>query len=464
MAAKLRVTAVPATLFIVDAELRRDHRGTTAVYEHSLLAYTLYALPLVAIVAVYVARRRRLEARYRRDLDAAVKGGLTEPMSLHPVINPVVCIGSGSCAKICPEQALGIIDGKAQLTNPAACIGHGACAAACPVSAITLVYGSERRGIDIPLVKPNFETNVSGIFIAGELGGMGLIRKASEQGRQAIVSIAKRPRTAAPLDVVIVGAGPAGIAAGLGAIEHKLRYRLIEQEADLGGAIYHYPRQKIAMTAPVDLPVVGRVKFEEVSKETLLALWQDIVRRAGLEIEFGARMDRVEADAGAYRVETTKDTYRCGALLLAIGRRGTPRKLGVPGEELPKVVYRLIEAAQYRGQRILVVGGGDSAIEAALACAGEPETRVTLAYRGDGFGRVKTKNRERLDAARSSRRIDVRLKTDVRRILADRVLLNEGDAETAIDNDIVIIQAGGELPTGLLRQLGVTVETKYGTA
>jgi len=464
VAERLHDIRVPVTLVTAAADARHAFRAAMTVNDYSLLAYALYALPLVAIVAIYVVRRRGTETRSRRDLDAARESGLVEPMSLHPVVDPVVCIGSGSCAKVCPEQALGIINGKAQLTNPAACIGHGACAAACPVSAITLVYGSERRGVDIPLVKPNFETNVAGIFIAGELGGMGLIRKASEQGRQAMTSIAKRPRAAAPLDVVIVGAGPAGIAAGLGAIEHKLRYRLIEQESDLGGAIFHYPRQKIAMTAPVDLPVVGRVKFEEVSKETLLAFWQDIVRRAGLEIEFGARMNRVDAESNGYRIETTAGTYRCGSVLLAIGRRGTPRKLGVPGEELPKVVYRLIEAAQYRGQRVLVVGGGDSAIEAALACASEAGARVTLAYRGDAFARVKTRNRERLEAAREASTIDVRLNTEVVRILPDRVDLAESGASASIDNDVVIVQAGGELPTALLRELGVTVETKYGTA
>ncbi len=336
------------------------------------LALALYALPLAGIVAVYLLRRQRLEVAHARDLAAAVDAGLTEPVSLHPVVDPVRCVGSSTCVSACPEHALGIIGGKAQLTNPVACIGHGACAATCPVEAITLVFGTERRGIDIPLVKPNFETNVPGLFIAGELGGMGLIRKASEQGLQAMRSIAKRPDSAAPLDVVIVGAGPAGLAAGLGAIEQKLRYRLIEQEPDLGGAIYHYPRNKIAMTAPVDLPVVGRVKFNEVSKETLLRFWQDIVTRSGLKIDFGTRMERVAADGDGFRVETSEGVLRAGAVLLAIGRRGTPRKLGVPGEDLPKVVYRLIEAEQYRGQRVLVVGGGDSALEAALACADNP--------------------------------------------------------------------------------------------
>jgi thioredoxin reductase (NADPH) len=446
------------------AAARGAIRADIAVSDYSLFAYALYALPMVAFVALYLRHRRRLESRYRRELDAAVESGLTEPMSLHPVIDPLVCIGSASCAKSCPEQALGILGGKAELTNPSVCIGHGACAAACPVGAITLVFGTERRGIDIPLVKPDFQTNVPGIYIAGELGGMGLIRKATEQGRQAMASIAKRPKGAAPLDVVIVGAGPAGIAAGLGAIEHKLRYRLVEQEADLGGAIFHYPRQKIAMTAPVDLPVVGRAKFTEVSKETLLAFWQDIVRRAGVEIEFGARMERVAPAAGGFDVVTTKGTFRSAAVLLAIGRRGTPRKLGVPGEQLPKVVYRLIEPGQYRAQRVLVVGGGDSAIESALACAAEPGTSVTLAYRGDAFSRVKPKNRERLEHARDAGRIDVRLATDVGRILDDRVVLVTRGEEVAIPNDVVIVQAGGDLPTRLLKELGVTVETKYGTA
>lgn len=432
--------------------------------EFTLLTLALYALPFAGIVAAYLVRRRRLEAAHARELKATVEAGLNEPVSLHPVVDPARCIGSATCVGACPEKALGIIGGKAQLTNAAACIGHGACAASCPVDAITLVFGTERRGVDIPLVKPNFETNVPGVFIAGELGGMGLIRKASEQGLQAMQSIARRPKTSAPLDVVIVGAGPAGLAGGLGAIAQKLRYRLIEQETDLGGAIYHYPRNKITMTSPVDLPVVGRVKFNEVSKETLMLFWQDIVTRSGMKIDFGTRMERLVAADGGYRLETTAGSLHTGAVLLAIGRRGTPRKLDVPGEELPKVVYRLVEAGQYEGQRVLIVGGGDSALEAALACAAQRDTEVTLAYRGDSFSRVKAKNRDRLEAARIAKRVDVRMRTAVRRILPDRVELVETETPTFIDNDAVIVQAGGVLPSALLREIGVTVETKYGTA
>ena len=430
----------------------------------SFVAVALYALPLLAIVSVYVIRHLRREAAHVRALDEAIKAGLTEPASLHPSVDPLRCIGSASCVKICPEHALGIIDGKAKLTNPAACIGHGACEASCPVEAITLVYGTERRGIDIPQVSPTFETNVAGIFIAGELGGMGLIRKASQQGRQAIGAIARLTKSSAPLDVVIIGAGPAGIAAGLAAIEHKLRYVLIEQERDLGGAVFHYPRQKVAMTAPVDLPIIGKVRFTEVSKEKLLAFWQDIVARAGLRISFNDRMERIEAADGGYRVVTTAGTYHARAVLLAIGRRGTPRKLDVPGEEQSKVVYRLVDPEQYRGCKVLVVGGGDSAVEAALACSEQPQVEVALSYRGGAFNRIKPRNRERLEQAERERRLQVLLNSEVRRIDAKSVELAQADREITLANDAVIVQAGGVVPTAMLKDIGVNVETKFGTA
>ncbi len=434
------------------------------MFELSPYALALYGLPLLAVVAVHIVLRVRRNAASARQLDAAVEAGLTEPTSLHPVIDPARCIGSGSCVTRCPEEALGIIGGKAQLTNPSLCIGHGACAAGCPVAAITLVFGTERRGVEIPLVKPNFETDVPGIFIAGELGGMGLIRKAAEQGRQAMESIAGRAGADAALDVVIVGAGPAGLAAGLGAIEHKLRYRLIEQERDLGGAIFQYPRNKIAMTSPVDLPIVGRFEAGEISKEELLGRWQAIVDRVGLAIDFNTRMDRLVPHGSGYRVETGAGTFETRTVLLAIGRRGTPRKLGVPGEALSKVVYRLIEPQQYRGQNVLVVGGGDSAVEAAVACSTQPGTTVTLAYRGDAFARVKPANRQRLEAAVAAGAVDLRLRTEVQSVLADGVELVAEGTVTVLANDAVIVQTGGVLPTALLRELGVTVETKYGTA
>jgi thioredoxin reductase/NAD-dependent dihydropyrimidine dehydrogenase PreA subunit len=426
--------------------------------------YLLYVFPFLLILWIYVRRQRRSESEHLAIWQEASQAGLTEPPSLHPVIDLATCCGSASCVRACPEQALGIIDGKAQLINPAACIGHGACEAACPVRAITLVFGTERRGMDIPLVKPNFETNVAGLYIAGELGGMGLIRKAAEQGKQAVASIAESKAREGLLDVLIVGAGPAGLAAGLGAVERHMRYAIIEQESGLGGTIFHYPRNKIAMTAPMKLPIVGKVRFGEVSKEALLEFWEGVVSRSGLQIRFGERVDTVEKKDGAFEVKTTAGTYRSRAVLLAIGRRGSPRKLGVPGEDLSKVVYRLVDPAQYRGQSVLVVGGGDSALEAALACAEQPGTTVALSYRGEAFSRVKAANRSRLDAAAKSGRVRVMLSSNVRGIDAGNVSLEyEGRIEN-VANDAVIVNAGGVLPTEFLRALGVQILTKHGTA
>jgi thioredoxin reductase len=319
--------------------------------------------------------------------------------------------------------------------------------------------------MDIPQVNPNFETNVPGLYIAGELGGMGLVRKAAEQGRQAIESIRKSGRRGSDLDVVIVGAGPAGLAAGLGALEHKLRFALIEQESALGGAIFHYPRNKLTMTAPFQLPLVGKVKLgSEVRKEALLAIWQDIVSRTGLKIRFGEKMEQIERDGDVFQVKTTRGVYRAAHVLLTIGRRGTPRKLGVPGEEQPKVVYRMIDAEQYRGQHVLVVGGGDSALEAAIALAEQPGCRVALSYRSEAFSRVKPANRARLQALEQARTVQVLLRSTVKQIGVQDVTLLHEERPLQLPNDAVIVCAGGELPFDLLKRAGVAFETKYGSA
>ena len=375
------------------------------------------------------------------------------------------CCGSGACVKACPEKALSIVNGKAVLTDPTHCIGHGACLTACPVDAIQLVFGTEKRGMDIPFVAPTFETNVSNIFIAGELGGMGLIRKAAEQGKQAIDTILTKKNAGNALDVLIIGAGPAGLSASLAAKDQKLKYLTIEQEASLGGAIYKYPRNKVAMTQPVTLPIVGKVEMYDISKEELLGFWLRVLNEQKLNVNFHERMENITKTNSGYEIKTSKATYQAANVLLAIGRQGTPRKLDVKGENQPKVVYRLIDAEQYRGQHVLVVGGGDSALEAAIAISEQTGTTVTLSYRSEAFGRVKAKNRDRLAEAETAKRLTVQLKSNVKEIGAETVTLEVASKEIIeIPNSAVIICAGGVLPTPFLKDIGVMIETHYGKA
>src|SRR6201998_2517302 len=360
----------------------------------------LYVAVCVAVLVWHVRRRRRLE---RVSAKAQEKTGAAEPASLHPVISDR-CIGCASCIKACPEQAhhtvLGLLKGRAHLVSPGDCIGHGACKTACPVNAITLVFGSERRGVDIPVVTPNFESSVPGMFIAGELGGMGLIRNALEQGKQAMESIAARRSGGAAkangtLDVLIVAAGPAGFAATLTAKAKGMRYVTVEQES-LGGAVFQYPRGKLVMTAPAIVPLLGKVNFRQPSKEALLQFWTEAERKTGVKINYKERVEDITRTSDGFTVKTNRGTYPTRSVLLAIGPRGTPPDAGAPGEEMPKVVYRLVDPDQYAGQKVLVVGGGDSALEAAASIAESGGEAVILSYRGAEFDRAKARNKERI--------------------------------------------------------------------
>jgi len=421
---------------------------------------------MALIWGLYWSRRATQQRRSLRALWTATEAGLTDPPSLHPVIDPARCIGCRSCVTACPEgDILGVIDGKARLVNPTHCIGHGACKQACPTKAIDLVFGSERRGVDIPIVSPNFETNVPGIFIAGELGGMGLIRNAAEQGRQAMAAIVKLCAVSAGpyLDVVIVGGGPAGFSASLAALERKLRFVTVEQESR-GGTVAHYPRGKIVVTSPVKLAIVGKTRIRETTKEALLSFWEDIEQRTRLGIQYSERVESITAETDHFVVRTSRAVYRTRAVLLAIGRRGTPRRLDVPGEDLPKVVYRLIDPAQYNDRHVLVVGGGDSAIEAAVALAEQPGTTVTLSYRGSAFSRAREGNRERARKAEASNRLSVLLESQVVQVGPTEVVIEHRGSTRRLPNDAVIVCAGGILPTQFLKDVGVHVETKYGTA
>jgi thioredoxin reductase (NADPH) len=427
-----------------------------------------YAAPLAALWLGWTWLSRRKTAHARQVLEENREAGLAEPSSLHPLIDPARCLGCAACVRACPEaKVIGIIDGKAALIEPAMCVGHGACQKACPTDAISLVFGTETRGVDIPVLNAEFETTVPGIYIAGELGGMGLVKNAIEQGRQAMVAIGQRlkrmDRKSDMLDVVIVGCGPAGISASLGAKEAGLRFATLDQST-LGGTVSHFPRGKLVMTAPARLPLVGEVKFSEISKEALINFWSEVIANAGLEPRFEERVVGVAPIERGFCVTSDKAEYRARTVLLAIGRRGTPRPLGVPGEHLPKVTYRLIDPEQYADQRVLVVGGGDSAIEAACSIAEQPGSQVILSYRGASYSRAKRSNRDRLAGLVRAGRIDERLESQVEIIEEAAIMLSQAGVRHAFGNDAVVICAGGLLPNQFLREIGIAVDTKFGTS
>lgn len=437
--------------------------------ETSLIAIGIYSVPLLLIALMYLRKRRKVETMSEHSLRDAIDSGLTEPSSLHPSIDPALCIGCGSCTSACPEgKVLGLIGGKAVLVNPADCIGHGACRRACPENAITLVFGTESRGVDIPLLTPDFQTTVPGIYVAGELGGMGLVKNAIEQGRQAMDSITQALKNTrnkeCDWDSIIVGCGPTGISAALQAKQRGVKALTIERST-VGGTVAHFPRMKMIMTAPARLPGVGKVKFSEILKEDLIAFWKDIVDREKPELHESENLkDIAKLKRGGFLVSTDKDSYRTRTVLLAMGRRGTPRKLGVPGEELTKVVYELEDPAQYRGTRVLVVGGGDSALEAAIACSQYSPGNVTLCYRGAGFNRAKRKNREKIDGLAASGDVTLLFGTVVKGITSKAVIIDTNGEKKSIPNDHVIVCAGGVVPIGFMKDLGIEVVTKYGEA
>jgi thioredoxin reductase/ferredoxin len=441
-------------------------RLATMLQQLPLFGYEAYALLLAGVWFAYGAVRYVGERRAASRRQRALEAGVYEPPSLHPLIDPTCCNGCGACANACPEGGIiGLIGGKAELVEPAACIGHGACKAACPTGAIELVFGTLRRGVDIPVVSPTFESSVRGLYIAGELGGMGLIANAIDQGRQALEAIARSERLGEPghFDVVIVGGGPAGISATLAAKQKGLSYLTLEQDT-LGGTVARYPRGKLIMTRPAQLPLFGAVKLRRARKERLLELWRSVVARTGIEIHQGVRVERIAPTDTGFEVSTTAGAVRTSTVLLATGRRGSPRRLGVPGEELAKVVYSLDDPAQYRGLDVLVVGGGDSALEAAIELARQPVRSVVLSYRGSALHRPRPAARQRLAEAERRGSLRLLLSSHVAAIEPKRVAIDHLGRRMVLANDAVIACTGGVMPTDLLSEIGIRVERKFGTA
>ncbi|MBK7628249.1 MAG: NAD(P)-binding domain-containing protein [Bacteroidales bacterium] len=431
----------------------------------SILIYGAAIILCVVVIVIYLRKKTKESRLVDEKIKIAKEEGLHEPVSLHPYVDVNSCIQTGACIAACPEKdILGIRNGKATIINASRCIGHGACFHACPTEAITLRIGTEKRGVELPHVSQNFETNVPGIFIAGELGGMGLIKNAVEQGRQAVENIIKtfNKNHNADYDLIIIGAGPAGISGTLTAKKHGLKYLLLEQDT-LGGTVFTFPRKKIIMTSPMDLPLYGKIKLFETSKSELLDLWHTVLNKNGIIVSENSKVESILSESGIFKVTTIKDEqFTSARVLLAIGRRGTPRKLNVPGEMKEKVAYRLLEPEEISGKHIIVVGGGDSAIESALLLA--DQNHVILSYRNEVFSRIKPLNNIALNKAVAEGKLELKLKSNLLSIEDETIRLSVNDNGEAIElqNDLVYIFAGGELPTQFLEKAGIKITKKFG--
>jgi len=430
------------------------------------ISTAVFLLVLVGSIVLHVRRTHRSERSARAAADQG-KDHPHGPRAQHPHIDIGRCIGCGTCVSACPEgDVLGVIAGKAAIINGHKCIGHGMCAEACPVGAITIVLSPPGVGADLPALTAEYESNVKGLFIVGELGGLALIKNAVSQGSAVIDTIARRlhgkPGRGAGevLDVCIVGAGPGGISASLRAIERKLSYVTLEQD-EFGGTVAKFPRKKLVMTSPVEFPLYGKFRKLDLSKEELLRFWNKVSERADLKVRTREKVEGVvRGEDGLFTVRTNKGAHPARFVVLALGRRGTPRKLGVPGEDLPKVMYSLIDAEAWTDARILIVGGGDSAIEAALGLAAQKGNGVTLSYRRSEFSRLKDRNATRIKEAMRKGTVKVLFSSNPVEIRREAVMMEIAGARREIPNDHVWIFAGGIPPNDFLKQCGVTVGEK----
>jgi thioredoxin reductase/formate hydrogenlyase subunit 6/NADH:ubiquinone oxidoreductase subunit I len=381
-------------------------------------------------------------------------GGLTFPVTCRNC-HDKPCIAACSFGTIS-------VDGATQDIHISdRCAGCGACAGACPNDAIFMTWRPYTVA-DFPDPMPQSTasgaTNAEGVFVAGDVSGAALIRIAINDAVRAVDSIQPRQSSSGVphVDVAIVGSGPAGLAAALRCRERNLTCQVLERDR-LASTIRSYPKNKHVMAEPANVELRSSLWFEACSKEELLAHWESAVAENQIPVIEQAEVQRVEKSGSLFTVHTNRGTMQAEYVLICTGKRGTPRRLGLPGEVHPRVLYALDDAEAYAGRRVLVIGGGDSAIEAALALADAPNTVVTLSYRQGAFTRAKPSNRQQLERYHANGRIQVILKSKPTAIEPHAIRLMTEQGEHSVPNDVVFALLGADPPTEFLQNSGVRV-------
>jgi thioredoxin reductase/NAD-dependent dihydropyrimidine dehydrogenase PreA subunit len=385
-----------------------------------------------------------------------------------PVVDANRCLGCHACVDACPFDVLAVERHVAVVARPDECCGVGACEDACPNGSLRLAAEGEAPG-ERPRVDAHLESmDTPGIFVAGDLTGVPLIRNAIAQGASVPERIAGAPRRSLErrgrgnaVDLAVVGAGPAGLAAALRARELGLSCVVLEQST-IAATIRAFPRGKIVHDPPIDLPLEGALWLREATKEELVAQWTRIVRTHRLDVRERHRVSSVAGSKGDFAVtmrgpDAGEHTLRASRVLLAIGRRGTPRQLGVPiaPAALTRVTYALSDARALAAKRVLVVGLGDSAMEAVVALSRQPGTTLTVCHRGAGFARGRSRNIDAVRRLVDSRRVRLMLGSIVEEVGDGWVLVRGGSGREKVPADVVLALIGGEPSAALLEAAGV---------
>jgi thioredoxin reductase (NADPH) len=436
-------------------------------YRFILAAITILLVAVVGLPFIFkeIRKKRRAGELAKRiipisSLTAAdiesIRSLHPEGKKMYPAVNRAVCVGCGACVQSCREKdVLAVIHGKSTLINPLACRCRGDCERNCVSGGLKLVeYGSKLK-VRVPWTDKNFESNIKGIYIVGSLTGAGLIKEAINQGRSAVNHIMKGVFPPALPTVLVVGAGPAGLSAMLSCRKFGLPVLCFEKE-HTANTIRNFPKKKIVMAEPVEMPLAGPLWVGDTDRETLLKAWEGILEKAGACIATSSRLEMIERKERRFLVTISGKAYDCDKVILALGNRGVPRKLGVPGEDGANVFFNLLEADEFSGSAVTVSGAGDSAIEASLALQ-KNGCRVTLVVRGDGFPKAKARNVERIGSAIAAGEIRVRFNSRLLEIGGDFVVITGPDGAARQANDSVFVLVGGELPFELLERIGIEI-------